>query len=72
LLGKNPENGEAPFCVIKAGNWFASKLKMGGNYVLVGCTVSPGFDFDEFEMGERQKLIKQYPQHKELIISLTR
>ena len=72
LLGKDPENNESPFCVIKAGNWFASGLKTKTSYVLAGCTVSPGFDFAEFEMGDRIKLIKQYPQHKELIISLTR
>jgi uncharacterized protein len=72
LLGKNPSKGELPFCVVKAGNWFASKLKAGGGYALVGCTVSPGFDFAEFEMGDRNKLISYYPQHKELIFSLTR
>jgi len=47
-------------------------LKTGSSCALVGCTVSPGFDFAEFEMGDRIKLIKQYPQHKELIVSLTR
>jgi predicted cupin superfamily sugar epimerase len=72
LLGKNSENGEAPFHIIKAGNWFASKLKTGGSYALVGCTVSPGFDFAEFEMGDRNKLIKSHPQYADLISSLTR
>ena len=72
LLGKDPQNGKSPFCVIRSGNWFASRLKSGSSYALVGCTVSPGFDFAEFEMGDRIKLIKQYPQHTELIVSLTR
>jgi uncharacterized protein len=72
VLGKNLEKGESPFLVIKAGNWFASKLKSGSTYALLGCTVSPGFDFADFEMADRNKLIKLYPQHKELIVSLTR
>ncbi len=72
LLGKNIEVGEFPFCIIKASNWFASKLKTGGSFSLVGCTVSPGFDFAEFEMAERSDLISKYPQHKELISGLTK
>ncbi len=72
LLGTNIETGESPFCIIKANNWFASKLKTGGSFSLVGCTVSPGFDFAEFEMAERNDLISKYPQHKELITSLTK
>jgi uncharacterized protein len=72
LLGKNIEGGESPFCVIKAGNWFASSLKAGGLFSLVGCTVSPGFDFAEFELAERNELTSRYPTHKELITCLTR
>jgi uncharacterized protein len=72
LLGKNIEAGESPFCFIKAGNWFASVLKAGGSFSLVGCTVSPGFDFAEFELAERTDLILKYPQYRELIISLTK
>jgi len=72
LLGKNIEEGESPFCFIKAGNWFAASLEPGGNFSLAGCTVSPGFDFAEFEMAERNNLILKYPQHEELISTLTR
>jgi len=64
LLGKNIEAGESPFCVIKASNWFASSLKKG--------TVSPGFDFAEFELAKRNELISKYPTHEELITGLTK
>jgi predicted cupin superfamily sugar epimerase len=37
----------------------------------VGCTVSPGFDFEDFELGKRQELIREYPQHKNVITGLT-
>lgn len=72
LLGTDSENGQLPFCVIKAGNWFAAELLPNSDYALVGCTVSPGFDFAEFELAKREKLLFQYPQHKDLIERLTK
>jgi len=71
-LGNNAESGEIFQTVIKAGNWFASRVSNGEGYALVGCTVSPGFDFEDFEMAERKLLIEQYPQYEELIKQLTR
>ena len=72
LLGNNPENNECFQCTVKAGSWFGSKTKEGGDYSLVGCTVSPGFDFDDFEMGKRDELLQLYPQHAALVYMLTR
>jgi predicted cupin superfamily sugar epimerase len=39
---------------------------------VVGCTVAPGFEFDDFELGKRAELVATYPQHRELIHRLTR
>ncbi len=71
-LGKDPAKGESFQCVIKAGNWFASVVEEGGTYALVGCTVSPGFDFTDFELANRTELSNQYPLHASLIHQLTR
>jgi predicted cupin superfamily sugar epimerase len=71
-LGPDIEKGESFQVVVKAGSWFASIPAEGSEYALVGCTVSPGFDFAEFELADRAALIKQYPQHAALIESLTR
>lgn len=71
LLGNNPENNEQFQCVVKAGSWFGSKTSSGGDYSLVGCTVSPGFDFADFELGEREALLHLYPQHAGVIKMLT-
>jgi predicted cupin superfamily sugar epimerase len=38
----------------------------------VGCTVAPGFDFEDFDMGKLAKLVAEYPQHQEVIQRLTR
>ena len=71
-LGEDLENGEVFQAVVKAGCWFASRPKAGVAFSLVGCTVAPGFDFDDFEMAERDALCPEYPPHQALINDLTR
>jgi predicted cupin superfamily sugar epimerase len=69
-LGSNPENGETFQAVVPAGTWFASRPVKDSNYALVGCTVSPGFDFTDFEMADKNELIQQFPKHESLIREL--
>jgi len=71
-LGANPDNGENFQVVVKAGCWFGATVDDVEGYALVGCTVSPGFEFEDFELGDRQQLLERYPQHRELIERLTR
>lgn len=71
-VGMDLENGQQPQFVVPAGCWFASSVKDKDFYSLVGCTVSPGFDFDDFELAERSALINQYPAHESIITALTR
>jgi predicted cupin superfamily sugar epimerase len=70
-LANNPEAGDVLQAVVKAGCWFASEVKDGKSFALVGCTVAPGFDFEDFELAERGELVRSYPQHRELIDRLT-
>jgi predicted cupin superfamily sugar epimerase len=50
LLGLDFPAGELPQAVVPADHWqMALSL---GDWTLVGCTVAPGFDFAQFEMGE--------------------
>lgn len=42
------------------------------SFALVGCTVAPGFDFEDFELARREDLAARYPQHRDLIARLTR
>ena len=70
-LGPDADAGQTFQAVVPAGRWFASRMAEPTSYALVGCTVSPGFDFQDFEMGDRFQLISQYPQHATLIKSLT-
>jgi predicted cupin superfamily sugar epimerase len=72
LLGSNPEAGESLQAVVKAGCWFASHVHDWKSFALVGCTVSPGFDFEDFELAKREDLIRLYPQHHKIVETLTR
>ncbi len=69
-LGAALEAGETFQAVIHAGDWFASETT--GDYSLVGCAVAPGFDFKDFEMADRAKLLLAFPDYSEIIERLTR
>lgn len=71
-LGSDPDQGESFQAVVPAGSWFGSRPASGSQYCLVGCTVAPGFDFTDFEMAERDSLLKDFQQHAGLITELTR
>ena len=72
LIGRDIEMGELPQFVVPSGAWFGATVVRENDYSLVGCTVSPGFDFRDFELAEREKLIRKFPQHREIINRLTR
>jgi len=58
--------------VVPAGAWQGARLARGGKYALLGTTVAPGFDFQDFEVGERNSLMAEFPQYANLIRKLTR
>ena len=64
--------GRLPQALVPAGCWFASEVSQDGGFSLVGCTVSPGFDFTDFALADGVELSKVYPQHAQLIRRLTR
>jgi uncharacterized protein len=71
-LGGDPDAGDVLQAVVKAGCWFASRVRDGESFALVGCTVAPGFDFEDFELAKRNELAWRYPQHRDVIAELTR
>ena len=71
ILGKKTENGEVFQTVIKKNIWFAAEVINKRSFALIGCTVSPGFDFSDFELASRDSLLEKYPKHKELIFKFT-
>ncbi len=72
ILGSDLAAGENIQQVVPGGSWQGSYLIESGRFALMGTTMAPGYDPDDFEPGKREDLIAQYPDHAELIRLLTR
>jgi predicted cupin superfamily sugar epimerase len=71
-LGSDIENGEVYQYVVPANCWFASIPASHAEFCFVGCTVSPGFDFNDFELAKANDLINEFPTVSEEIKKLCR
>lgn len=70
-LGKQSAYGEVFQHIVPANSWFASEPSPQSEFVLVGCTVSPGFEFKDFKMAVKEELLHLYPQHFKVIDRLS-
>jgi len=71
FLGSDIHVGQLLQAVVPGGVWQGAFLLGEGEFALMGTTVSPGFDFEDYEHGDRDSLISQYPHHEQLIKRLT-
>jgi predicted cupin superfamily sugar epimerase len=71
IVGRDMMANQVPQYVVKGGIWFAAEVLEEGSFSFVGCTVSPGFDFQDFEMPSRQGLVEMYPDLEEVIKKFT-
>lgn len=71
-LGNDLRKNEHIHYIIKGNTWFAAEINDKSLYSLIGCSVAPGFDFRDFELGNKNELKKIYPQHAFIIDKLTR
>jgi len=72
FLGNNILAGQRIQMTVPNGVWQGCSLVEGGEFALMGTTVSPAFDFEDFEPGSRSELVQLFPHHKELIELLTK
>ncbi len=72
LLGPDVEAGQTFQAAVQAGSWFGGTVEDQASFTLVGCTVAPGFDFEDFELAVRSEMLVQFPQHAEIIRRLTK
>ncbi|MHC8354112.1 cupin domain-containing protein [Pseudomonas sp. LB3P81] len=73
VMGSNVMAGELLQLHVPGGVWKASRLLSGSAGLgLISEAVSPGFDFADMQMGDRQKLCEAFPEHSALIEQLTR
>jgi predicted cupin superfamily sugar epimerase len=72
VIGNDLLRGQRPQVVVERGVWQGSRLIAGGRWALLGCTVSPGFEFEDYDAGERKALCEAWPEFVEEITALTR
>jgi len=70
-LGADPERGERFQISILGGCWFGAIVDDPASFSLLGCTVAPGFEYEDFELGDRESLLAAYPEHHWIIEKLT-
>lgn len=70
-IGNDLAAGQRPQTVVPRGVWQGARLAAGGRYALLGCTVAPGFDYADYEAGNRQALSQAYPDFADRIAGLT-
>jgi len=72
VIGTDLLRGQRPQVVVGRGVWQGSRLLEGGRWALLGCTVSPGFEYEDYETGARAQLCADWPEFAEEITALTR
>ncbi|MGC9199987.1 MAG: cupin domain-containing protein [Acidobacteriaceae bacterium] len=86
VLGSEIAAGQRPQCVVRRGVWQgcrllprplepgaeASGIAAGQGWALLGCTVSPGFEFEDYLDGQAESLLRKWPQEAELILTLSK
>jgi predicted cupin superfamily sugar epimerase len=71
-IGNDLAAGERPQVLAPRGVWQGSRLVSGGRWALLGCTVSPGFEFEDYDSATREELCAQWPEFSLMIAGLTR
>lgn len=71
VLGHEILAGQFVQFVIPAGVWQGAHLLKPNGWALLGTTMAPGYEQDDFEIGDRQELLAQYPEQEHLINILT-
>jgi predicted cupin superfamily sugar epimerase len=75
-LGPDVARAHVPHAIVPAGMWQGARVHPDGGggrgWTLFGCTVFPGWDEAEFELGRRQDLLREFPSHASIVSALTR
>lgn len=72
VLGRDVAEGQLLQTVVPQGVWQGTRLVAGGTFALLGCTVSPGFEYGDYASGKREELVRGWPEWAEMVGRLTR
>jgi predicted cupin superfamily sugar epimerase len=70
-MGSDFLNGQYLQYTVPAGCWFGAIPMPETEFALLGCTVAPGFDFEDFELATQRELLATYPGARSWIEQLT-
>ena len=71
ILGQDLGDGQQVQYPVLKNSWQGSRLISGGKWALLGTTMAPGFSWEDFELGNRDQLLSEYPEHRDIIQDLT-
>jgi len=71
VIGNDFAAGQRPQVLVERGVWQGSRLLDGGSWALLGCTVSPGFEYEDYDSASHEELTARWPAFAEKIAALT-
>ena len=71
IMGPDVAAGQVPQYTVMNHNWLGAYNLEKDQFSLVGCTVAPGMELDDYVHGKREDLLKLFPDHKDIIMKLT-
>ena len=72
MIGSDRAGGQRPQILVPREVWQGSRLAAGGRWALLGCTVTPGFEYEDYESGGQEELCAGWPAWAGMIRELTR
>lgn len=72
-LGQNIAQGQSVQAVVPARSWFGARLRPGGEWALMACSLAPAFSEEDFSMpdaAEFDALLARFPSHKQILLEL--
>jgi len=71
IIGNDMAKAQQPQVLVRRDVWQGSKLCEGGSWALLGCTVSPGFEYEDYDSAGRDELTNRWPAFAAEIAALT-
>ncbi|MEV1080907.1 cupin domain-containing protein [Streptomyces sp. NPDC050211] len=72
VLGPDVLGGQHPQFTVPARTWMGARVAAGGDWALFGCTMAPGFTYQDYEHGDVADLTARYPSEAARIVELCR
>jgi predicted cupin superfamily sugar epimerase len=71
VLGSDLEKGHELSLLVPGGTIFGGEVTEPESFILVSCNMSPGFEFDDFELLSYDEMYSMFPDYDELIKRLS-